>query len=213
MESNIKLAKDELESARKAISVAKERRDSIMALTKQESAFNLYMEDNYAAGVIITEHKEKNAAHFLELGESKKKVLEEYTKPVTNQKLNSAVEMARSNELAMQAAWDLEQTKLLKAKRSIERDRSYLPDVQKRILALVQLAFPIQEAIEAKLDQLVKGRKPDDSLQASLRNLTNQLDSLVEQAEGERAAVRFAKLIPQVQREARSLSRPGRPRP
>ena len=88
---------------------------------------------------------------------------------------------------------------------------AYLPDVQKRFLTLIEQAFPIQEAIEETLAQLVKGGKPDDSLHASLRNLTNQLESLVERMEGERAAVRFAGLKLQVRVAAgRSSSWPGR---
>ncbi len=188
-ESQIAAAKEDLERARKAGPVAEERLARIRALLKKESALSLRLEDKYGASVFLPKIEEQRATFTLEAAESRKKVLLEYTKRSRTQRLQSAIEMATSDELAKRAIWDLEKLKLNKTKRMPERPK--LSDVQVRILALVQQAYPIEEEIEEMLTRLVARGKAEDTLQSALRDLSNQLDSLVARAEGESAAARF----------------------
>ena len=141
------------------------------ALAKQESAVDLEMEDRYATLVTLAELAEKKAEFALEAAKAKKKTLPEFKMFIRSKELESEIYKARSDELAKQATWELSKVRLEKAKRLT--DRANLPEVQKRILALILKAFPIQEGIKVKLDQLIKGGRRDDSLQMSLRNLTS----------------------------------------
>ena len=207
-ESEIQCARNELERARKALPEAKERLVRIRALLRNESALSLDVEYRYIDRVAAAELLEVKARFGLEQAESKKKVLEQYTKRKTITELMSEVEKAMSDELATQATWELEKGKLVAAKRMTKRPE--LTDVEKRILSLVQQAFPIQEAIEAKRDQLIKGRELDESLESALRDLTNQIESLVDQAAIEHAAARIAILKREIRVGARrSTSRRG----
>ncbi len=81
--------------------------------------------------------------------------------------------------------------------------RPELTDVEKHILSLVMQAFSIQDAIEAKRGQLVKGGKTDESLQAALRDLTNQFEGLVDQAAIEQGSARIARLKREIRTGAR----------
>jgi HlyD family secretion protein len=67
---------------------------------------------------ISEELTQKKARFALEQAESKKKILVSYTKPKTIKELRSEVEKAHADELAKEAAWDLE-----KAKQQIELER------------------------------------------------------------------------------------------
>jgi hypothetical protein len=183
VESEIQRAKADWESARKAIPEAKERLARIKALLTNHSASDFVLENNDTALVFNAENLERICKFALEQAESKKEVLEKYTKSKTVKELNSEVEKTRSDELARQATWELENAKLTKVKRMTKR--SELAEVDQRILSLVQKAYPLQAAIEAKRDQLLKGGKPDPALETVLRDLTNQLESLVDQAERE----------------------------
>ena len=207
VESEIQWAEAELEDARKAVPEAKERLARIKALMtdKSKSNFNREMEDRHTAHVASLQVLEQKSETVLEAAESKKKVLEEYTQGKVIKELKSEVERARFDALAKQATWELEKTKLNAVKRMTKR--SELPDIDQRILSLVQRAYPIQAAIEAKRDQLVKGGKPDPALQTALRDLTNQLEALVDQAEREWATTRFAELKRQVRVAAGRSSR------
>ncbi len=65
------------------------------------------------AGKVSEELNHMKARFTLEQAQSKRKVLVDYTKSKTIKELRSEVEKARSDELAKQAAWDVEQVEEL----------------------------------------------------------------------------------------------------
>lgn len=210
-ESNIATFKEERETARKAVPIAEDRLARIQALLNDDSPRSIQLKDAYTAAVAIAKLREKKAALSLESAESQKKTLLEFTKIVRTKELESETNMTTSSELAMQAIWDLEKVKLDKTKRLLKRP--VLAGIQKRILSLVDHAYPIREAIREKLARLVDGGKADESLQAQLSELTNQLDSLVTRADGERIAARIDGMKFRIQQDARpstSRRKPGR---
>lgn len=77
-------------------------------------------------GLVSAELVLKRCEFALEQAQSKRKVLVEYTKPKTLKELRSAVEKARSDELAKQAAWELEKAKGTKLGRQNGRPRRIL---------------------------------------------------------------------------------------
>ena len=184
-EDEIATAKEDLERARKAIPIAEERLARIKEFLKDESPLSVQLMDSYTAAAFIPKLEEQKAKFSLEQAESQKRVLLEDTKGVRTRELRSAIEKADSDELVKQLTWDIEKSRLGKAKRMLRNPD--LSEVQKRILALIQQAYPVEGAIEVKLAQLVSDGKADEALQVSLRDLTNQLDSLVARAEGERS--------------------------
>ena len=70
----------------------------------------------------------QRAKFTLEQAQTKKNVLEKYTKEKTVKELKSEVEKARSDELAKQATWDLEKSKEEKLNRQIANCRIEAPD-------------------------------------------------------------------------------------
>jgi HlyD family secretion protein len=66
----------------------------------------------------------KKARFALEQAQSKKKVLVDYTRGKTVKELKSAVETARSDELAKKKAWDREKAKELALVRAVIRSRA-----------------------------------------------------------------------------------------
>ena len=58
---------------------------------------------------------------------------------------------------------------------------------ERRILALLDRAIPLEEQVRAKLFHLTKNSKADQALLEEIDDLTNQLQALVIQAENEQA--------------------------
>jgi beta-lactamase regulating signal transducer with metallopeptidase domain len=74
--------------------------------------------------VVSEEQTLKKARFALEQAQSKKKVLVDYTRGKTVKELKSAVEKARSDELAKKEAWDREKAKELALEREVIRSRA-----------------------------------------------------------------------------------------
>ncbi len=211
VEFEIESARAELDLARKAVPEANERLTRIKTLMKDQSDFNRYMEEEYSARLASVKFLVRKDFQVMEVVESKKKVLEEYTRDKTLKELNATLQQTRSDELAKRAMWDLEKIKLTKLERLTKG--SGLTDADRLILSLARQAYPIRAEIEAKRDQLVQGGRPDPALETSLRDLTNQLESLVDRAELEWASARFAQLKRQVHSAVElSSSKAGVPR-
>ena len=103
---------------------------------------------------------------------------------------------ARSDELARQASWEVEQSKLAKLKRMQDpaQSRRLLTDERKQTLALLDRAIPIEEELSARLDQIKDDGQSGDSLGKEITDLTHQLQAIVHQAQGERAAAALKRL-------------------
>ena len=63
--------------------------------------------------------------------------------------------------------------------------------------------MPIEEQAHAKLEQLAKATDSGESLQKEIRELTNQLGTVIEEAEAARAANDFARLRSGLRRATR----------
>jgi multidrug resistance efflux pump len=82
----------------------------------------------------------RRAVFAMEKAQTKKRVLQQYTKEKTLKQLRSAVEKARSDELAKQSTWELEKSKELKIRTQLSDCRvnasaagtvRYAPEVEK----------------------------------------------------------------------------------
>ena len=96
------------------------------------------------------------------------------------------MEKARSDELAKQAQWELEKLKLAKMHEAIKKQDRPIHD--ERVLALVDRSLVIVEQLSAKLAEVEKDDEPGDLFHKEISDLTNQLRSLVDQAQAERVA-------------------------
>ena len=107
----------ELESAERAIPQARERYAKFKQV-KTGSAGDLARRWQFEAGEIVAQLQEQKARVRARTGPIKVKGRSSSTKNrKTNWELGSSVEKARSEELARQATWELEQSKLMKLKR------------------------------------------------------------------------------------------------
>lgn len=138
----------------------------------------------------------------LELAETHKKVLVEYTKSSRTRELASQLARARSEEHGKKAEWEL-------LKRRMEKLRetgATVPrpgDVEQRILALIVRAIPIEERVRAGQARASGRAKISESDQKELRDLTNELGAVVDDAEAVKAEDDFGRLKLRVQQAAR----------
>ena len=89
---------------------------------------NMFDKGYVSKGQNISEKLSLERAIFaFEQAQTKKNVLEQFTKDKTIKELKSEVEKARSDELAKQATWDLEKTKEAKLRRQIVNCKLYAP--------------------------------------------------------------------------------------
>jgi len=198
-EAELKLAGSDLDRAQRQIQIAKDR----LALTSNQAAgstSDIAIGFRFSDQVVIAELEAKKAGFAVEQAKSKLKVFLEFTKLQRVKELNSAVEKAKSDELAKRATWSLEQAKLKRLQREIDgrapgaRERKARDLLEREALVSLDRAIPIDEQIRTRLEQLTKSGKPDDPLRKEIQELTNQLQALVDQAEIERSAARFDKL-------------------
>jgi hypothetical protein len=114
-------------------------------------------------------------------------------------------------EAARSANWIvIAQLRLAMIRQASEREKSKLTQLQEvtkakdreiheqRVLTLLDRTISIAEQLETKLDQAEKDREPGDQLRKEIADMTARLQSLVEQAQAENAAAKWAKLKPKV---------------
>lgn len=202
-EAELKLAQVELESAERAIPQARERYAKFKQV-KTGSAADLALRWRFESGELVAQLQKKKAGFVLEQAQSKSKVLLEYEKRKNEQELGSAVATAQSNELAGQATWELEQSKLIRLRRMQDpaMRRGQLTDQRKRILSLLDRAIPIEEQLSARLDQIKEDGQPGDSLRQEITDLTRQLEGIVDQAQRTEAAAALGRLKSRLRRAA-----------
>ena len=200
-EGELKLAQSDMERARNGTAEAKTRLDSITKLTNDESAIGLNLIYLYTDRLKAAELGEVKTKFVLEQAESKKKILVEYDRRKRQLELESDIEKKRSIELATQADWELEKLRLQKLDRAIKDDKPV--EDEKQILTMLDQAMLLENTIRAELDRLAKGGKTDPPLQKEIRDLTNQLQKVVDQAETVQSATQFAKLKTRIHRAAK----------
>jgi hypothetical protein len=202
IETEIKLAQVELESAQRAVPQARERRAKIKQV-RTGSAGDLARGWQFESGEVVAQFQEKKARFALEQAQSKLKVLCEYQGPQTERELKSRIEKARSDELARRATSELEQSKLIKLKRMKDppQIRGKLTEQRIRALASLERAIPIEEQLSARLEQIKDGGQPDDSLGKEITELARQLQEIVDTVQGEEAAAALTRLKSRLRRQ------------
>jgi hypothetical protein len=201
-ESDIRIARSALERSRDLIEVAKERQARIKEVADENTAYGRMINYDYEDRIVSAALELERRKYALEIAESKKKVLLEYTREKTVRELESGVKGAHSDELAKLATWELEKSKLEEMQRAVKTPWP-ASGIGKRFLALLDRAMPIEEQAHAKLDELAKATDSGEPLQKEIRELTNELGAIVEETEAARAASEFVRLKSWIRRATR----------
>jgi len=199
IELEIKIAQEEVATSREET----KRAEDHLARIKQASTGSvgdISLEFGFEAKDLAAQLGERRAGFALEQAESRKKILNGYTKLKRLKELLSDREKAHSDELAKKAAWELEVAESMKLER--EAKQNDLPPDLKRSLVLLDGAIAIQEQVRHQLDLVAKQGNITASLQKEVRGLTSQLRALVDEADGERAALQFDNLKPRIRNAA-----------
>jgi hypothetical protein len=202
VEGEITLARNDLERGRDLIEIAKEMQTRIKEVADENTAYGRMINYDLAGRVVHAQLEVLKRKYTLEQAESKKKVLVEFTKEKRTKDLKSEVAKAYSEEVAKKAAWDLMEVKVTKLEKALKNPWPG-SSVGKRLLSLLDRASPIEEQVHAKLDQLATDANFDGSLQKEIRNLTNDLGAIIEEAEAARSASDFTRLKSRIQQAAR----------
>jgi uncharacterized protein YigA (DUF484 family) len=199
LEGEAKLAESDLNRARDSIDVIKDRLAQIKKASKGSTS-DLSHEFGYEDALAQAQNRLPRAEMAFKQAQTKLKTLVEYTKPLRLKELGSEVEKARADELAKKAEWEVQQAKLKKLNEAIKAENLRSPEqnavdlLARQARASLERAISIEGQIQTKLEQLTKNGKRDDPLQKEIEDLTNQLDSVIVQAEVERSAALFAAL-------------------
>jgi hypothetical protein len=148
---------------------------------------------------VIAQLQEKKCTFSLEQAESQKKVLIEYTKSKKTEELKSEAKMANSVELRKQAELLIGKGRLEQRQKAATA-ATVRTDAEKRILALLDRAVPIEEQIQARLRQFQKDADHNDAAEKEVLGLMDQLGSIIDEAEAVKAAADFARVKPRLQR-------------
>jgi hypothetical protein len=202
VDGEIAQARKDLERAHILVDVAKERQADIKAVADGRTAYGRMINYDLSDRVDLAVLKVASYELALQNAESKKKVLDEYTKLKRTSELKADVKKTYSDELAKQAMWELEQMKLEKMQKALKTPWP-ASSIGKRLLELVDRAVPIEEQAHAKLEQLAKATDSGELLQKEIRELTNELGAIIEEAEAARAASDFARLWSGLRRATR----------
>jgi len=203
-EAEIKNAQEEITISREGTKQAENRLAKIRQASRG-TVMDLSLEFESEGKVAMAQLEERKARLTLEQAESKKKVLVEYTKGKRLRELQAGVEKVRSEELARRIAWEHE---MAKAKRleAETKEQDPPPDV-KQILVLLGQAASLHDQIRDKMAQVTREGKLAGTLETEIKELTSRLRAIVEEADGERAAIQFDKLKPRIRRAASPRSK------
>jgi hypothetical protein len=205
----LKLAEADAARAVDMIELAKKRLAEIRQVSKSSSSEDLAYEYMYEDRVAEAELREPKARLAVEKAKAKLKLLQEHTRAKRVKKLKAEVEKARSDELAKKAGWELEMSKLRTLEKAGNGEARNIHE--QRALALLDRAVSLAEQLKTKLDQADKDQEPGESLRKEVTDLMSQLQSVVEQAQSEEAAAKWAKWKPHVHEAAvRYLGAPAK---
>ncbi len=186
----------DLIAAEAALAAAKA--DQAKARARSENAFGNVEK-------ITAELEMKKAEFSLEGAESSKKVLVEYTKSKRIKDLESELAKARSDERTKKAEWERVKGRIEKTQKAATAgpDRT---GVETRILALLDRAVPVEEQIQARLQQFKKESDHNDAAEKEVRALMDQLGAIIDEGEAVKAADEFARVKPRLRRTGGGLS-------
>ena len=205
LEAELKLVQDELKRVSPKFDQAKERYAKIKAASNG-SAYGLTLEWRFGIIAEIEELDVREArlmieqAHQLKVEQAQSRLnLGGLSMAAHKAKLVADVELARSGELAKKATWELEQSKLSNLHHRPNAPPR-LTDHQKRMLAIMGTAIPIEEQLSKKLAECEKAADVDESLRKETKALAGRLAALVEEGRGEEAHAAMAALKQNVAR-------------
>jgi hypothetical protein len=195
LEGEVKLAETEAARSANWIEIAQLRLAMITQASKG-TAEDLALEFLYEDDVTRKHLHEARSRLALEQAQFKLDVLRKYARPKRVKELKSEVETARLDELAKQAIWEREKAKLTQLQEVTKaKDREIH---EQRVLTLLNRTISIAEQLETKLVQAENDREPGEQLRKEIADSADQLETLVEQAQAEAAAAKWAKLKPKV---------------
>ena len=171
-----------------------------LAMIKKASrgtAEDLSLEYAYEDRIVQAEQRVPKTRLALEKARSKLDALRKYGMPRRVKELKAEVEKARLDELAKQAVWELEKIRLKKMQEASKgQDRE--PHHQ-RVLSLLDQTLPLAEQIKTKLEKAEQDQNSARQFRNEITAGLDQLQTLVEQAQAEYAAAKWAKLKPKIQ--------------
>ncbi len=209
-EAELKLAQDDLARAQPQIEQARER----LAKIKQASGgstSDLVNVWNHEFREYSAELEVKKAGFAIEQAQSKLRLNEEFNKVAGVKRLESDIEKQRSEELATLATRSLEESKLVKLQRSRDFDKTgvLLTDPQKRLMAHLVRAIPVEEKWSEKLARIENDGQSGDAVRQEITDLTSQVQAIIEKAQFELAAAALARLKGPIHRQAKLLAPVG----
>lgn len=143
----------------------------------------------------------QKASLDIQMAMSKKKVLAEYTKTQRTRDLEAQLPRARAEERSRKAEMELGRRRLERLQKAA-KDGPDRTDVEKRILALIERALPLEERIQAGLERLAKETHPAESADGEIRGLTEELEALIDEAEAIKAADDFNRVKERLKKAA-----------
>ncbi len=204
-EAELKLAQDDLARVQPQIAQARERLAKIKQ-TRGGSTSDLVNVWQHESGEIAARLKVKKAKLQIEQAQAKLRILEGYTKGLRVKELQADIEAKKSAELATRAMLNLEMPKLLQLQKSRNFDKIgvLLTDPQKRLMAQLDRAIPLEEKWSDKLGRLEKDGQTGDAVRREVENLTTELQAIIEKAQFDLAAAAIVRLKGTIHREAKA---------
>jgi hypothetical protein len=197
-EFEVRLSRDDVDVTRNSVEQSNEQLAKIERAS-QGSARDLAYEFHCRDMVVESLRRERTAPLAVEKAESKLRMLIEYTKPIRVHQLQADIETARLEELAKRAAFEMETAK----EHRLSAAASSAPrGADDRVLALLDKAISIEEQLRSKLNHVAKEGNLGSLLQKEIRELTGQLQAIVEEAEAEQCARQFDDLKARIHRVA-----------
>lgn len=138
----------------------------------------------------------------IQSAESKKKFLAEYTKTQRTKDLEAQLARARTEERSRKSEMELSRRRLERLEKTATSGPNRT-EVEKRILALIERALPIEDRIQAGLDRLVKEAHLAESDEKGIRDLTEELGAIIDEAEAIKAADDFNRVKERLKKAAR----------
>lgn len=199
-EGEVAGAKSEMELSQAKAKQLQEFREMISKLKPFKTASDLAAVVQVGEIHSLAERQALVSKYVLEQAESKKEVLVKYTRDKQTKELEFEVKKAHSEELAKQAAWERQKAKVEEIERNLKTP--WLSSEQgKRLLALIDQAVPLAQKAHKRLDALAKAEEVDAGLQKEIARLTNNLESILDEAEALQAREELSALSGRLSRE------------
>ena len=190
------LAKGDVQRKRDLLELAKDRLAKVR--TQSKNAPDDAASETSAADIVAKQEIDMRRAELaLASAESKVTNNEEFTKPKRLKELRSRVEKARAEELVQQASSDIAQVRFkalqatIKANEFSAAEKSSRDTQDRQTRESLVRAIAIEEQLEATLNQVKMNGGDDLRIRGEIKDLSQQLETILEQAEAEQAAAQF----------------------